>query len=97
MIKKFTKIYGPPTQVAIYYGDWSETNHRKFHETVIKGKAIRELFRKAGYFALYFIYGFIVHIFKKNICILPQKNKVFLQWNIFHDVVCQSSVSPPYY
>jgi hypothetical protein len=48
MIQKFKKIYGPPTEVGIYYGDWSESNHRKFHEPFIKGKGLRELFRKAG-------------------------------------------------
>lgn len=47
-INEFRKKFGPPATTVVFMGDWSESNHRKFHEPV-KGKGLRDLFRRAGY------------------------------------------------
>ena len=48
MINKFNKIYGKPDEVVVCFGDFEQRKHMKYKEP-IKGKGIRNLFKKSGY------------------------------------------------
>ena len=48
MINRFMKLFGTPDEVVIGFGDFEQTQHRKYKEPV-KGKGFRTLFRKCGY------------------------------------------------
>ncbi|KAL0246082.1 hypothetical protein GEMRC1_007298 [Eukaryota sp. GEM-RC1] len=50
MINRFKKKFGEPNKVLIGYGDWNDSAFRsKGFVPTIKGKAMRKLFRKAGF------------------------------------------------
>jgi hypothetical protein len=48
MINKFNKIFGKPDEVVVCFGDFEQRKHMKYKEP-IKGKGIRNLFKKSGY------------------------------------------------
>lgn len=48
MLNRFKKLFGPPEETIIAFGDFEQKQQRKFKEPT-KGKGFRDLFRKAGY------------------------------------------------
>ena len=48
MIQRFKDKFGPPEDVVIFMGNWSEGKPMKYQEPS-KGKSIRRLFRRNGY------------------------------------------------
>ena len=53
LLKRFKAKFGGPEDTIVAIGDWSQKQHRRFHEPV-KGKGFRDTFRKAGY-AVYLV------------------------------------------
>lgn len=47
-INRFRSKFGPPATTLVCLGNWSQNNHRRFHQPV-KGKGFRDMFRRAGY------------------------------------------------
>ena len=47
-MNRFNKMFGAPEEVVVGIGDFEQYKHRKFKEPV-KGKGLRNLFRKHGY------------------------------------------------
>ena len=48
-LKEFKEKFGPPEDVIIGYGDWSEQENRKFQAPTIKPQYVINMFEKAGY------------------------------------------------
>ena len=48
-LKEFKETFGPPEDVIIGYGDWSEQENRKYQEPNIKPKHVINMLEKAGY------------------------------------------------
>ena len=53
-INRFKEVFGSPDVVVIGIGDYEQSQHRKYKEPV-KGKAFRQMFRRAGYENLYLV------------------------------------------
>ena len=48
MLNRFEKTFGPPGEVVVLMGDWSEDRSMRYQEPT-KGKSIRKLFKDRGY------------------------------------------------
>lgn len=51
MLNSFTKAFGPPYEIVIAIRDWSIKHSMRFQEP-IKGKSMRNLFRRRGYYTV---------------------------------------------
>ena len=48
-LNKFEKVFGPPSDVIIGYGDWEQRQGISFGKEPTLGKGMRTIFRKRGY------------------------------------------------